>query len=176
MKDQKVDSDINDGVSLYRRLSRFGRSMSNMVTIDSMTIRNELELILTISNLKNQSVPHFDLVGRIREAIDHGLNSSRSCLSLNMLQRLLWGLQSNSQYTLNPGHIEYLISSFFMFLFRNSYTEFVYDYKIKESVFNGFKLENNVSVSLNEFIKKNRFGGPLILFCGIVTRHVANTV
>lgn len=129
------------------RISDFGRTVSKMVVQDSIIIRDELEII---NNLWQQfileKVNNRTLETKIRRLIEVGLNGSRSCISVDMLQRLLWRLESN-QVVLNDQIIQNISSSWLMFVFQNSFTEFANVNTSLEHIFNGFKQEK-VAVSI----------------------------
>lgn len=130
-------------------LSDFGRTVSKMVAQDSIIIRKELELITTLCKFaQSNESPSRSLLGVIKSLIEGGLNSSRSCTSLLMLQRLLWRLESDSEDILGSQAVENITSSWFMFVFQNSYTNFSNVNDFNESVFNGFKLEKVPQVNI----------------------------
>jgi hypothetical protein len=121
-----------------------------MVVQDAVVIREELDLIALLSGFSAMDIDMTNsLLNRMKMLLNDGLNSSRPSISLDMLQRVIWRIESRSKDDLLSSHvIENSCSTWFMFVFQNVFTEFSTISDAQESVFNGHRHERISKVSL----------------------------
>ena len=120
-----------------QRYSGFGRTISNLILMDISNIRKELNLIISIIK-KGSHIASNGIIHEIRSFIDKGLETSRSCISLDDWKRLVWYLEASPNASISQTIIHNLVFSWSQYLFRNSFTAFSKAYSMKESILNGF--------------------------------------